>query len=100
MEFLVYQGSYREVIDGETYYIEEFNDRGSVVNSFYYVGDDLKVLKAQDFAKKTIQYTYFDNVSLTTDESVFQRPAVSFELTAVLSFLLTVLNTLNGMPII
>ena len=88
MDFLVFQGSYETTIDGVTYYVEEFNDRGSVVNSFYYVGDDLKVLKAQDFAKKTIQYTYFDEVSLDVDSAVFHRPLISFELTAVLSFLL------------
>ncbi len=100
MDFLVYQGSYTTTIDGVTYYVEEFNDRGSVVNSFFYVGNDLKVLKAQDFAKKTIQYTYFDNVSLTTDTSVFHKPAISFELTKVLTFLLTLLGGLSGMPIL
>lgn len=100
MEFLVYQGCYITEINGVTYYVEEFNDRGSVVNSFYYVGDDLKVLKAQDFAKKTVQYTYFDNVSMTTDTAVFHRPAVSFELTAVLTFLLTILGGLPTLPIL
>lgn len=100
MDFLVYQGSYTTTIDGVTYYVEEFNDRGSVVNSFFYVGNDLKVLKAQDFAKKTIQYTYFDNVSLTTDASVFHKPAISFEFTKVLTFLLTLLGGLNTMPIL
>lgn len=100
MDFLVYQGSYTTVIDGVTYYVEEFNDRGSVVNSFFYVGDELKVLKAQDFAKNTIQYTYFDNVSLTTDTAVFERPAVSFELTAVLTVLLTILGSFPTLPIL
>ena len=99
MDFLVYQGCNNVTIDGVTYFVEEFNDRGSVVNSFYYVGDDLKVLKAQDFAKKTIQYTYFDNVSLDVDDSVFSRPAVSFEFTAVLTFLLGIFNTLSTFPI-
>ncbi len=88
MDFLVYQGSYETTIDGTDYYVEEFNDRGSVVNSFFYVGDDLKVLKAQDFAKGTIQYTYFDGVSLTVDDSVFELPAVSFNLTGVMKFIL------------
>ncbi len=95
MEFLVFVRSYETEIDGVTYYVEEFSDRGSVINSFYYVGDDLKVLKAQDFAKKTIQYTYFDNVSLEVEDSVFDRPLISFELTAVLSFLLMIFG---GMP--
>ena len=95
MDFLVFVKSYETVIDGVTYYVEEFSDRGSVINSFYYVGDDLKVLKAQDFAKKTIQYTYFDDVSLSVDKAVFERPAFSIELTAVLSFLLMIFG---GMP--
>lgn len=96
MDFLVFVKSYETVIDGVTYYVEEFSDRGSVINSFYYVGDDLKVLKAQDFAKKTIQYTYFDDVSLSTDKAVFERPAFSLELSAVLSFLLMIFG---GMPV-
>jgi hypothetical protein len=99
MDFLVFVKSYETNIDGVTYYVEEFSDRGSVINSFYYAGNDLKVLKAQDFAKKTIQYTYFDNVSLDVDETVFSRPAISFELTAVLSFLLGILGSLPTLPI-
>ncbi len=100
MDFLVFVKSYETVIDGVTYYVEDFSDRGSVINSFYYVGDELKVLKAEDFAKKTIQYTYFDNVSLSVDDSVFARPAISFELTAVLSFLLTMFSGLTTLPIV
>lgn len=95
MDFLVFVKSYETVIDGVTYYVEEFSDRGSVINSFYYVGDDLKVLRAEDFAKKTVQYTYFDNVSLEVDKAVFKRPVFSFELAAVLSFLLMIFG---GMP--
>ena len=99
MDFLVFQNSYETTIDGVTYYVEEFNDRGSVVNSFYYVGDELKVLKAQDFAKKTIQYTYFDEVKLEADSSVFQRPLISFELTVVLSFIMMIFGNLPTLPI-
>ena len=99
MEFLVFQGSYTTTIDGVTYYVEEFNDRGTVVNSFYYVGDELKILKAQDFAKETIQYTYFDNVSLKVDDSVFSKPLLSFEFTAVLQLLLKVLGVMSTLPI-
>lgn len=99
MEFLVFQGSYTTTIDGVTYYVEEFNDRGTVVNSFYYVGDELKILKAQDFAKETIQYTYFDNMSLKVDDSVFSKPLLSFEFTAVLQLLLKVLGVMSTLPI-
>lgn len=99
MDFLVFQGSYETTIDGVTYYVEEFNDRGSVVNSFYYQNDELKVLKAQDFAKKTIQYTYFDEVKLDVDSGVFHRPLISFELTAVLSFLLMIFSGVPTVPV-
>ncbi len=89
MDFLVFVGSYETTIDGVTYYVEEFSDRGSVINSFFYVGDDLKVLKAQDFAKDTIQYTYFDEVSLSVDDSIFELPALSFNLTGIMKFILS-----------
>ena len=100
MDFLVYQGSYETTINGVNYYVEEFNDRGSVVNSFYYADNELKVLKAEDFAKKTIQYTYFDSVSLEVDSSVFSRPLISFELTTVLSFLLMIFGGVSAAPIV
>lgn len=89
MDFLVFVKSYETTIDGTDYYVEEFSDRGSVINSFFYAGDDLKVLKAQDFAKGTIQYTYFDNVSLSVDDSIFELPAVSFDFTGILKFFLS-----------
>ncbi|MBQ7295797.1 MAG: hypothetical protein IJW86_06350 [Clostridia bacterium] len=89
MDFLVFVKSYETTIDGTTYYVEEFSDRGSVINSFFYVGDDLKVLKAQDFMKGTIQYTYFDNISLSVDDSIFELPAVSFDLTGIMKIILS-----------
>ena len=95
MDFLVYQNSYTTTIDGVTYYVEEFNDRGSVVNSFYYVGDDLKVLKAEDFAKQTTQYTYFDYVAVDVDSGAFHRPMISFEFSAVMTVLLGILASLS-----
>ena len=95
MDFLVFVKSYETTIDGVTYYVEEFSDRGSVINSFYYVGDELKVLKAEDFAKNTVQYTYFDSVVLDVDKDVFDRPLVSFELTTVVTFLLTVFGSIS-----
>ena len=100
MEFLVFVKSYETELEGVTYYVEEFSDRGSVINSFYYVGDELKVLKAEDFAKKTIQYTYFDNVSLSVDKAVFERPLISFEFATVLSFLLMIFGGMSTMPIV
>ncbi len=88
-EFLVFVNSYETEINGEKYYVEEFSDRGSVINSFYYKEDDLKILKAQDFEKDTIQYTYFENVSLTVDEKVFELPAISFDFTVLMKWLIS-----------
>lgn len=89
MDFLVFVKRYETTIDGVAYYVEEFSDRGSVINSFFYVGDELKVLKAQDFAKGTIQYTYFESVKTSVDDSVFELPAFSFNLTGIMKFLLS-----------
>ena len=89
MEFLVFVKAYETEIDGVTYYVEEFSDRGSVINSFFYVGDELKILKAQDFEKETIQYTYFEKVSLEVDDDVFEMPKISFDFTAVMKFFLS-----------
>lgn len=100
MDFLVFIKNYETEIDGITYYVEEFSDRGSVINSFYYVGDELKVLKAEDFAKKTVQYTYFDEVKFKVDDSVFKRPLISFEFTRVLSFLLVIFSGVPTVPIV
>ena len=98
MDFLIFQGSYTTTIDGVTYYVEEFNDRGTVVNSFYYVGDDLKVLKAEDSAKKTIQYTYFDYVAANVDSGAFHRPMISFEFSAVMTVILGLLGGTATLP--
>jgi hypothetical protein len=97
MDFLVFQGSYTTTIDGVTYYVEEFNDRGTVVNSFYYVGDELKVLKAEDSAKKTIQYTYFDCAVADVDSGAFHRPLISFEFSAVMTVIMGLLGGTTGL---
>ena len=88
MEFLVFVKAYETEIDGVKYYVEEFSDRGSVINSFFYVGDELKILKAQDFEKDTIQYTYFDKVSVNVADDIFEMPKISFDFTAIMSFFL------------
>ena len=98
MDFLVFVRSYETTIDGMTYYVEEFSDRGSVINSFYYVGDELKVLKAEDFAKKTIQYTYFDYVAADVDSGAFHRPMISFEFSAVMTVVLGLLGGTATLP--
>ena len=76
--------SYDEAIDGKTYFVEEFNDRAQVTSKFYYEGDNLKILKVEDAQSKSVQYTYFENISFTVDDSVFEIPAAAFDLTPVL----------------
>lgn len=90
MDFLVFTKAYETEIDGVNYYVEEFSDRGSVINSFFYVGNELKILKAQDFEKDTIQYTYFENVSLNVDDSVFDLPKISFDFTVMMKWLISI----------
>ncbi len=96
MEFLIFAGAYLETIDGVTYYVEDFWDRGTVTNSFYYVGGELKVLRAVDTAYNTTQYTYFDNVTLSVEDSVFEMPPVSFDISVILKFFISILFSENS----
>lgn len=85
---LAYQKSYNETADGVEYYVEEFNDRAQVTSKFYYVGDTLKMLKVEDAQTGSIQYTYFENISFTVDDSVFTIPESAYDLTIILKGLI------------
>lgn len=89
MEFLLFVRAYETTIDGVTYYVEEFSDRGSVINSFFYVDEELKILKAEDFFYQTIQYTYFDGISEKVDDSVFEMPKITFDLTVIFKWFIS-----------
>lgn len=89
MGILYYVNSYSETVDGTEYYIEEFNDREYVTSKFYYVGDELKMLRVEDVSKKTVQYTYFDNISFEVDDSVFDTPIFAIDLTPIMKLLFT-----------
>lgn len=84
MDFLYHVGNYTETVEGTAYYVEEFNDREYVTSKFYYIGDELKMLRVEDVSKKTVQYTYFDNISFEVDDSVFDTPVFAIDLTPIL----------------
>lgn len=86
---LRYLKSDNETVDGVEYYVEEFDDRAQVTSKFYYVGDTLKMLKVTDAQTGSIQYTYFENISFTVDDSVFAIPADAFDLTVLLKGLVS-----------
>ncbi len=95
MGFLYHVGNYNEIVDDTEYYVEEFNDREYVTSKFYYIGDDLKMLRVEDVQKKTVQYTYFDNISFEVDDSVFDTPVFAIDLTPILLlFFSSLLGTL------
>lgn len=95
MGFLYHVGNYNEIVDDTEYYVEEFNDREYVTSKFYYIGDDLKMLRVEDVSKKTVQYTYFDNISFEVDDSVFDTPVFAIDLTPILLlFFSSLLGTL------
>lgn len=82
--FTQYIKSYNETVDGKTYYVEEYNDREFVTSKFYYEGDELKMLIVTDSSTGSVQYTYFENISFSVDDSVFEAPLLAFDLTPVL----------------
>lgn len=90
---LNYVGNYEEDVDGKTYYVEEFNDRAQVTSKFYYEGDDLKILKVYDAKTGSIQTTYFEDITFEVDDSVFELPLISFDMTPVLSALFLAMMT-------
>lgn len=84
MGVLAYVDTYEEEVGGIKYTVEEFNDRAQVTSKFYYQDDELKILKVEDKQTKSVQYTYFENIEFEVDDSVFDLPIISFDLTPVL----------------
>lgn len=87
MGFLYHVDDYNETVDGTEYYVEEFNDREYVTSKFYYIDDELKMLRAEDVQKKTVQYTYFDEISFEVEDGVFDVPAFAINLTFIFEIL-------------
>ncbi len=84
MGVLAYVDTYEEELGGVKYTVEEFNDRAQVTSKFYYQGDDLKLLNVVDKQTNSVQNTYFESISFDVDDSIFELPAISFDLTPVL----------------
>lgn len=71
---LDYQKSYTGEVNGQTYYIEEYNDRAQVTSKFCYEGDTLKLLNVYDARTLSTQNTYFENISFTVPDSAIAVP--------------------------
>ena len=82
--FTRYLKSYEETRNGTTYYVEEYDDREFVTSKFCYVGDDLKMLIVTDSSTGSVQYTYFDDISFTVSDSMFEVPVLAFDLSPIL----------------
>ncbi len=89
--FIQYIDTYNETVDGVEYVVEEYNDREVVTSKFYYKGDDLKILKVENASTKSVQYTYFDEITFETDEAFFEVPALAFDVTPILQWLFVAL---------
>lgn len=83
---LNYVKSYDEELNGTTYYVEEYNDRASVTSKFYYLNDQLKVLKVTNSTTKSVQYTYFDDISFSVDDDTVAVPT-GIDVTPLFKFL-------------
>ncbi len=84
MSVLAYVDTYEEELGGIKYTVEEFNDRAQVTSKFYYQNDELKLLNVVDKQTNSVQNTYFESISFEVDDSIFELPAISFDLTPVL----------------
>lgn len=84
MGVLAYVDTYEEELGGIKYTVEEFNDRAQVTSKFYYQNDELKLLNVVDKQTNSVQNTYFESISFEVDDSIFELPAISFDLTPVL----------------
>ena len=83
--FQQYQRFYYEFDDAPDDY-EDFNDFGEFdFDEFYFDGDDLKMLKVEDASTKSVQYTYFDEISFDVDNSYFRIPTGAFDATPFLA---------------
>lgn len=84
MGVLAYVDTYEEEVGGVKYTVEEFNDRAQVTSKFYYKDDALKILKVEDKQTNSVQNTYFENIEFEVDDSIFELPLISFDVTPIL----------------
>lgn len=84
MGVLNYVGTYDEELGGIKYTVEEYNDRAQVTSKFYYQNDELKILKVEDAKTHSVQNTYFKDIKFEVDDSIFELPLISFDVTPLL----------------
>lgn len=82
--FIQFIDSYSETVDGTEYYVEEYNDREFVTSKFYYIGDELRILKVENSKTKSVQYTYFDGIEFTANDELFDVPVLAIDVTPIL----------------
>lgn len=81
---LNYVDTYEEELGGVKYTVEEYNDRAQVTSKFYYKDDELKILRVEDEMTSSVQNTYFESIEFEVDDSIFELPLVSFDVTPLL----------------
>ena len=96
---LNYVDTYEEEIGEVKYIVEEYNDRAQVTSKFYYQNDELKILKVNDKKTFSNQNTYFESVSFEVDDSIFELPLISFDVTPLLQGLFVTLLGSSLLPV-
>lgn len=96
---LAYVGTYEEELGGIKYTVEEYNDRAQVTSKFYYQNDELKILKVEDKKTFSVQNTYFENIEFEVDDSIFELPLVSFDVTPLLQGLFIAILGSSLLPV-
>lgn len=79
-----YLGCRTETVDGVTYYVEKYDDREFVTSEFFYIGDELKMLRVEDSSTNSVQYTYFEDISFNVSDSFFTAPTAAIDLSPLL----------------
>lgn len=96
---LNYVDTYEEDLGGVKYTVEEYNDRAQVTSKFYYEGDDLKILRVDDKKTFSVQNTYFNSIEFEVDDSIFELPFISFDVTPLLQGLFISLLGSSLLPV-
>lgn len=96
---LAYVDTYEEELGGIKYTVEEYNDRAQVTSKFYYQNDELKILKVEDKKTLSVQNTYFENIEFEVDDSIFELPLVSFDVTPLLQGLFIAILGSSLLPV-
>ncbi len=96
---LNYVDTYEEEIGGVKYTVEEYNDRAQVTSKFYYQNDELKILKVNDKKTFSNQNTYFESISFEVDDSIFELPLISFDVSPLLQGLFVALLGSSLLPV-